>query len=235
MATAPRAVPAIAQHSRTVKSTEWETRAAARREPPGRADITRARFDRRIARTGRSRRALVLERVDSEQLAGRDPLGPRPLWLWRLEGDRAALLARGHSTVDGRIELPSVRVPPAGLSLVVTPEQVAPGGEGTSARLELPGTSLAVPGVQRIDPARLRIHPREPGGRVLIADAVGVEWLQLPTARLPDAAHRGFEISLPPQLANQQLWAAHEAPDGRRSLWAAVPSRRSLYPSGAQR
>lgn len=156
-------------------------------------------------------------------VTGWDPLGPRPLVLWRRSGIRWAVTARGASEADGTLRFPRLRVPSGGLELAASAAGRSPVEPGASEILSVPGRSPEPPrATLRGGPhgeRSLRIVPSEATGAVVVADPQGVVLNRFPLAGAPDAAARSFEVFLD---VEGPLLLAHEWPDGRRSEWRAV-------------
>lgn len=172
----------------------------------------------------------------SVRFRGSDAGAPRGLLLWRLRGERAAVMARGESREDGSFEFPPLRVPAAGLTVVATPAYARPDHPEASPAQTLPprlpeaprGTvlSLSTDSTHSTagDEIRLRVVPAEAAGFVLIATGDGHVFGRFALSAHPDAAQRNLDlsVSLPRWEDAGMLQVAHERPSGLRSQWRTL-------------
>jgi hypothetical protein len=168
---------------------------------------------------------LVLGEVTA-RVSGFDPLGPRPLWLWRRVGSRAAVMARGRSGADGSLAFPDLVVPAAGLDVLITAADGAPGDQGASLprsvapREPLPPRARVV--ARERDGWVLRIVPAEASGEILLAGPDGGVFARRALPPHPVAPGRVFDLVLSLLPGDTDVWLAHERADGRRSVWSRV-------------
>jgi hypothetical protein len=164
--------------------------------------------------------------VHTVALSGVDPHAPRELVAWRVKNGRRAIIARGRSGRDGRLEFPDVVAPRDGLEIVVTAADSAPGIPGASIARKLEGRNPHAPNgaLMEIDgPDYLvRIVPNEFAGHVLLADSQGVVFARYPVVSSPLAAARVIDLALNPAPGDFAVLSAHEFADGRRSEWREI-------------
>ncbi len=160
------------------------------------------------------------------EISGLDPDAPRELLAWRIKNGRSAILVRGESDENGRLQFPPVIAAGSGLEVVIT---------GVNGRPELPGAS----DVRKLAPrppeppqgrvleayegeAVVRIVPTEGSGTVLLADLDGSIFARYPISPMPAIGTRAFDVVLELYGDDPQVLMAHEFADGRRSDWRSM-------------
>lgn len=160
------------------------------------------------------------------RVSGFDPLGPRALLLWRRVGSRVAVMARGRSRADGSLEFPSLVVPDAGLEVLVTAADAAPGDEGASLPRSVAPREPVPPRARLLaqdgDGWTLRILPAEPGGEILLAGSDGAVFARRALPPHPFAPGRVFDLALTLLPGDTEVWLSHARADGRQSAWTRV-------------
>lgn len=156
-------------------------------------------------------------------LRGRDPGAPRGVWLWRLRGSEAAVVARTESRADGEIAFPALAVPAAGLELVATPAGEGRDATSRSAPLRVDARIPEPPRAEVVgatpDEVLVEVDPAAGGGGGLVADADGRELARFPVPPAPDRSRRALALAVPRAGGGPRVLLAHEDDDGRRSAW----------------
>ncbi len=175
------------------------------------------------------------------RVTGVDPRAPRLLDLWHVREDpvrrmtlggpveirhAVGLAARGWSDSSGEIHFPPVPVAPGSVRFAAAPEGVHPLAAPASPLQGVTRPAPEPPGFEVLEQGggevRLRVSPREPGGRVVVADSAlephAVE--ALPAG--PGPRPLVFEVDLALGPRAHSLFLAQERPDGQRSSWARV-------------
>ena len=215
--------PTLGRRSGPRDLAESDSEGQRRRDEP----VARGR-ELRLDRPGKA--------AASVRFRGSDAGAPRRLLLWRLRGERAAVMARGASREDGSFEFPPLRVPAAGLTVVATPAYARPDHPEASPAQTLPprlpeaprGTVLSLStdstGSTAGGEIRLRVVPAEAAGFVLIATDDGQVFGRFALSAHPDAAQRNLDlsVSLPRSEDAGMLQVAHERPGGLRSPWRTL-------------
>lgn len=163
------------------------------------------------------------------RVRGFDPAAPRPLWLWRVGPERAAVAARGRSRPDGELVFPPLVIPSQGLRLVAAPAGSGPEAPAASLPREIPPPAPPPPRALLLgaeDGAiRVRVEPALGGGTLLVAAPDGALLGRYPVPAHADAARRGFELDLVLGEGDDHVLLAHAGPDGRRSAWQRLGLR----------
>jgi hypothetical protein len=162
-------------------------------------------------------------------LSGFDPLGPRDLLLWRLDGGRAALMARGLSAPDGSLELPRVIVPRDGLLVVVSPAGSVPDAADASLPRSIAPDRPEPPQGEILEASTggswLRVRAHGSNGEILLARDDGVVFARYGLAATAAPGAPLFELLVELPATDSQVWLAHALPDGRLSEWSlAAPA-----------
>lgn len=182
--------------------------------------------------------ALVLDtpapHPTTARVTGFDPSGPREIWLWRLAGDSADVVARGRSGRDGALAFPDLLIPAAGLELVATPAGGAPGDREASSPRRIPGRPPQPPRPTRLEfteaGVRVWLEPVSPVGEVVVADADGNERARRPVAAWPAHPRRPLALDVPLSHGDAAVLLGHESPDGRRSAWRPLALEGPIHP-----
>jgi len=160
------------------------------------------------------------------ELTGLDPDAPRELIAWRLKNGRFAILARGESDEDGRLDFPPIVAAGSGLEVVITDADRRPEMLGASEVQKLAPRPPEPPQGRVLEAnegeVMVRIVPTEGSGAVLLADAGGTVFARYPISPTPAIGARVFDVALELYGDAQQLLMAHEFEDGRRSDWRAL-------------
>jgi hypothetical protein len=205
-------------------------RARAGSEPFGAAQAAESSHSPRAELA--SARAIAIDRVlrapgGGLLLEGRDDLGPRSLVVWRIDRRGGPTpVALGESRSGRSIDLPQLRVPGAGMLVVVAAEGVDPRSTDASRSLFLAPPPLLAPAVARIEGPLdagpiLRVQPRERGGTLVIADAAGNALAHL---ELPSASRATPLVDIPLAPGTEPHSVAQILDDGRRSEWKRIDS-----------
>ncbi len=162
----------------------------------------------------------------SVRFIGSDPEAPRALSLWRLRGERAAVVARTTSQPDGRFAFAPLMIPSAGLQVVATGAGRRPEDEGASPvrRLgsRIPRPPRATAGLESQGVWWVHVVPSEAAGAVRVASEAAVALGRFELSGLPGAAPRSMDLLVAPGDGADRVWLAHELPDGRLSEWRPV-------------
>ncbi len=157
------------------------------------------------------------------RVRGFDPDAPRPLWLWRLGPERAALAARGRSGPDGELLFPPLAIPSQGLRLVAAPAGAGPEAPAASLPREVLPPSPPPPRALLLGAENgvihVRVEPALGGGTLLVAAPGGALLGRHPVPEHPDAARRGFELEVVLAAGEDHVLLAHAGTNGQRSAW----------------
>jgi hypothetical protein len=160
------------------------------------------------------------------RFAGSDPEAPRALSLWRLRGERAAVIARTTSRPDGRFAFAPLMIPSAGLQVVATGAGRGPDDEGASPVRRLgarpPRPPRAWAQLESEGVWRVHVVPSEAAGAVRVASEAAVALGRFELSGLPGAGSRSLDLVVEPRDGAGRVWLAHELPDGRLSEWRPV-------------
>ncbi|MBW2289723.1 MAG: hypothetical protein JRG90_18130, partial [Deltaproteobacteria bacterium] len=171
-------------------------------------------------------RLVVDENRPVVAITGLDPDAPRELLAWRIKNGRSAILVRGESDENGRLQFPPVIAAGSGLEVVITDVDGHPNLPGASEVRKLAPRPPEPPQGRLLEAyegeAVVRIIPTEGSGTVLLADLDGTVFARYPISPTPAIGARVFDVVLELYGDDPQVLMAHEFTDGRRSDWRMI-------------